>query len=1322
MKLNNIARGVLLVVAAFILLFAPALAAEVNDVSVTVGDKELTDIGIKKPQVVTFSFMIDTNETLDAITADFSPLTKDPQYTFDYQDIDLLPDCFIVYEEDGSNISHYNCTKEDLVMSLSSDTVTVPLEIEHGETIEELNFSKTFEIDNTEPEVTEIRTSYCEDDNCFIGNYQSSKVTFTIEDDTGSFDRQNIFFKLGGSDTTYKVRNCSGNQCYGYVHGKGCESGSVRTLTIGSFGGIASSDDARNPLTGKLERDVICDEFAPGEQEIFELENGSPAGKRLDVLNPNSQIYTHPKEGDSIRMHLIVSEDQTEVSAEANFSTLTGSNKSVEGSCEEMTGKDAYNCTWAARDIKPGEHELLFTFADGVGQENTLKKTLLVDAVESSSKEKTPKFFADVKAKSGAPDGYNRIALGLAKDAKPSFHFPMFATYTREMNTGFGGYDIEVLSSSIDKNCILEYPNGSKVIADRFFDDFKIRNQYPRNTPERSDNAIDILFSGNSNQLPDSSTIYCNVSAHVRDKKQNTVYEDPTEFRISIPLKLKNSALGDVAPGEKYAAKIKELEGSLEDHRNAVDKIRDVHEWSNRLCSLKNSLNSGKQAASHLEGVGKILSQINKAAGEAVTQSSNFVRKTLKSISSSETVTFTQKFLGPACFLSQCSLVEEAPVKSPDEKGSLLSVTGKPEWASQLEDTSIFNEGESGGVPGFGNDVFNKLTENVGMPNPKDSVLVALGTMCLPAIAEHYANYISMLCGKLICMKQQAAMGLSISTCEKMQGRYICSNVLGESMELFGPTRVVSNLMDNADALIQGMAPNLLQMALDNLYCKSSDAENLDGTWRDWLDIFLCHIPQSVGEAMNMKNEMTSTHLRFDFSTSTAKCSYATCDIQQDPDGCSQEAREYESVTGIEGMLDQVTDTRTNHTFSLDAFGTQAYDFKSADAAEIYDLAKSPEEYGKKIRQQQEQKFESWEEKNQPSILFEASDASDYAEKMAQQDPASPCGLSTGFEQDCTNYKSNKRALYEQKQNSWEREVETYKKENYDAELGSDHEKWAEAEVESKIQQFCAKKSTSKDDCANLEEAFEKGKKELEELEDERQNEAYNEAVKWAIDVGVNILFENTKFETWASTANWAPGFSEWVSENMDVDTWVDKACSVDVQRSKGSSEGNSGSEVQCADGLCMPVLTMAGERFEMDDDVFNAEYVYTLVFHAGNVEPPNEDVPEMTFELYLDGEKKTYLSGEDGEKLTLPFHSMFRLQKSAKSNTTYEEFCVEFDRAYPPGRADGKKKFCRDLRISTTGDSDFDTGSRAPKDYLDPSKSSSSSASDERQYSFKDI
>ncbi|MGM5480247.1 MAG: hypothetical protein ACQESC_02195, partial [Nanobdellota archaeon] len=220
---------------------------------------------------------------------------------------------------------------------------------------------------------------------------------------------------------------------------------------------------------------------------------------------------------------------------------------------------------------------------------------------------------------------------------------------------------------------------------------------------------------------------------------------------------------------------------------------------------------------------------------------------------------------------------------------------------------------------------------------------------------------------------------------------------------------------------------------------------------------------------------------------------------------------------------------------------------------------------------------------------------------------------------------------------------------------------------------------------------------------------AKSDAADFFVDTGLNIasdMWQIEKFGMITSYGQWGAKIGEWAFKNLDAESWSEKACSLKVQRK--DDVANEGSIIQCEEGLCKPVLTMAGERFKLDNSTaeqFGSDYVYSVVFHTGHLQPPVGDVsPELSFKLYLSGEKDSYFeNAEGGEWISFGYTELYRFEESIKSNVTYDELCVKFERGFPPGRFNSDKLFCRSLVSSSTGSSAFDTGSVAPQDYMDP-------------------
>ncbi|MGM5480609.1 MAG: hypothetical protein ACQESC_04060, partial [Nanobdellota archaeon] len=913
------------------ILIVPVTAVDITDVSFKAGGYEITAISPRKQLQTSISFKINTNESLSRVVGNFSALTSNPKFTYDYGETDLTDRCFEVYEDNGAVIDYYNCTTETMIMSLQDSSLTLPITIypvDGGKNT--TNISKTFDIDDTKPVLEALETSYCDGETCYVGSYMPAKVGVSLSDSKATYNLKNIFFKIG-SGYKRQVSNCTGSFCYGYTVMRGCESGQSLSLSIVSSNGMASSDDARNPIVGDLSRSVVCDELEPGNKTIFTNDDGTAVGRLFTLSYPDSQTYPYPVEGQDLTVSVAVSEDQTPVSGTLNLSTLDGSNATVPGDCVELDSGDGYNCSWVVRSIRPGEHSLNFTINDSVGHKIIFSEDVHVDESSTAKDRVTPDFFADVTGQTPVGSkGYNRVALGLAQDAQPSFKFPMFAEYDRELLSGYSAYDIQPLSSSI-VDCVFEYPNGTLVSNNAF--DYSIRNSLPQNT-ETDRNVVDLYFDGNPNRLPDELVARCNISVHVRDGTKRLTYINPDHFTVTIPLHFTNSALGDFAPGEHYAEKIKDLQDKIAWHGKVVQKIALVHNWLTSICKAGKLVDNAKSKNDALGGVGSLLKQLGesgvpaaKPIGEIITKTSDTIRDVLTKISDYSGSTFVNNVTDAACMGAYCSLEEStdeysgsgSSVKSQkvgDSDVKFWSFGGTPfnyGFDNAGEYSLWGNEGDNSDDGDFAsgtlNDLGSEVFDGVGVPHPKDSIISSIATGCIPGVAYHYTQYVNMLCEKLICMKTQASIGGSISSCERMQGRYICKNLFDEFFEVFGPAKVVSDVMDNANEIIQNFAPKMLNILVNNFYCNSADAKKLDGPGAmDLVKVIVCRIPDSYGQLVR-KNTITDTQTEeFDFNKAAGTCEYATCNIQESPDDCYASFTKYSDSRGGGKAMKNIAD------------------------------------------------------------------------------------------------------------------------------------------------------------------------------------------------------------------------------------------------------------------------------------------------------------------------------------------------------------------------------------------------------------------------------
>lgn len=237
-------------------LSATLVSAEpsLNYATFTWNGQPITTISPQFPVVSYLEFAIQSEELIDTITVDASQINSNPTYQNNYRNIDVsVQSCAY-----GNN--EYVCFIPNLIIQTTQDVVQIDFAIETQSGLTQTQSSYTFTIDDTSPQVTFLGSEYCHEDDCYIPSNKLTKLHIEMEDSIATFHKQRVALSLG--EGPIPVFSCDGLSCF--ANGKKtCFDKSNVKLSVASFNGWPSSDDAGNPLKGILETDLICDATPP---------------------------------------------------------------------------------------------------------------------------------------------------------------------------------------------------------------------------------------------------------------------------------------------------------------------------------------------------------------------------------------------------------------------------------------------------------------------------------------------------------------------------------------------------------------------------------------------------------------------------------------------------------------------------------------------------------------------------------------------------------------------------------------------------------------------------------------------------------------------------------------------------------------------------------------------------------------------------------------------------------------------------------------------------------------------------------------------------
>ncbi len=258
------------------------------DIQLRKGGQELDYVSYGLINDVDINIIPDNNE-FTSLTVDLTSL--------DANSISLSPsDC-----DDASGV--FRCVmRRDIRITSETATITG--------TVDDVGFEvvKTFNIDNTAPELISITTDYCLADKCYLKPGPGILYLDISEGESG-LNNANIYISILGSQV--KAYLCEGNICKVSVNVP--ETNSF-TATVIQY---LSTDDAGNSLTGLNSETIYVDREAP---EILEFNVSSSS--EIDFISVD----------DSIIVNTVVKEERTEPRIFLDMSNF-GIDELIEGSC-----------------------------------------------------------------------------------------------------------------------------------------------------------------------------------------------------------------------------------------------------------------------------------------------------------------------------------------------------------------------------------------------------------------------------------------------------------------------------------------------------------------------------------------------------------------------------------------------------------------------------------------------------------------------------------------------------------------------------------------------------------------------------------------------------------------------------------------------------------------------------------------------------------------------------------------------------------------------------------------------------------------------------
>ncbi len=136
-------------------------------------------------------------------------------------------------------------------------------------------------------------------------------------------------------------------------------------------------------------------------------------------------------------------------------------------------------------------------------------------------------------------------------------------------------------------------------------------------------------------------------------------------------------------------------------------------------------------------------------------------------------------------------------------------------------------------------------------------------------------------------------------------------------------------------------------------------------------------------------------------------------------------------------------------------------------------------------------------------------------------------------------------------------------------------------------------------------------------------------------------------------------------------------------------SDEVEGNVISCASGLCLPVLTYATERANLEYPNGTKYYIYSVVYYISPGDMSGEDV---SYNVYFNGFGAKSMYGYLNN-IELKSYQIKHVQRAFQSPNKYTEMCVKFTDEFPQSNqilGMAKEEYCRDIKESGT----WNTGS----------------------------
>lgn len=476
--------------------------------------------------------IIVTGEDFTLLRADISGLNRNDAIVDDqgYRDM-------VVHASDCEQANDtFTCYIRRIIFLLPSDTVVMPITLYNDTNSTYIEEVYVFDIDNTAPNITDLRTETCLNTTCFIPSNQYAQIRIQFGDERATFEKKIVRYSLG--DQKHFVHTCEDMTCYGRAKTT-CRSGQRIALKILPD---QTMDDAYNILANDMRIDLFCDSEKPTLQNY--------------TIGTDNTDYV--KIGDDMVVTVNVTEDLGEVTIQGNFSEFGGGMS--EGACEKKGETWFCRVTTGVTGEQPYTGNAKIYIKDTAG--NVLEQTVTKNILGLDSEVVVDEW--EIGTVQGMPRTLNTdVVIHTTSDIKVYYKLPFQPKYG----------ELEVLE--ISKAC--KNAEGQNISV---FSKFELMNAFQGTT-------MPFLVGTVANRQYESGTYKVECTLNIRSKRGQFYHLNYEQENVTLSLTL--------APGGNAKEKIKEEIIDIMDSwlmSDGMDKLVITNDVLSRSCGAGAKLNA----------------------------------------------------------------------------------------------------------------------------------------------------------------------------------------------------------------------------------------------------------------------------------------------------------------------------------------------------------------------------------------------------------------------------------------------------------------------------------------------------------------------------------------------------------------------------------------------------------------------------------------------------------------------------------------------------------------------------------------------------------